>query len=197
MDIINIKVGDKKYTVKVAKTDSEKEQGLKNIESLPENEGMLFLSEDEDLGIWMRDTLIPLDIVFITDDLEVKRVFKGKPETDDIMFEEGCQYVLEVNANSGIIKGDDVEFLSNSKTKLDKMYVLNDDGSPQMELSGGERIFSRPNTKVLIKFAKKASFTGKESDYKALGKRVFKFLEVQDKNEPEFVKSKNNEDYES
>jgi hypothetical protein len=59
-----------------------------------------------------------------------------------------------------------------------------------MELDGGERIFSRPNTKVLIKFAKKASATQKDSDYKALGKRIFKFLETQSNNEPEYVEQK-------
>ena len=190
MNSIKVKVGNKIYISKVAETDEQKERGLKNIENLPEDEGMLFISEDEDLGIWMRDTLIPLDIIFITDELEVKKVFQGKPKTDDIMFEDGCSYVLEVNTGSGIKEGDEVEFLPDSKTKLDKMYVLNDDGSPQMELSGGERIFSRPNTKILIKFAKKAYFSKKENDYKALGKRVFKFLEVQDNNEPEFVESK-------
>ena len=35
------------------------------------------------------------------------------------------------------------------------MYVLDPDGNSQMELNGGERIFSRNNTKTLIKFAKK------------------------------------------
>jgi hypothetical protein len=45
-----------------------------------------------------------------------------------------------------------------------------------MELEGGERIFSRKNTKVLIKYAKKAYKTKEDKDYKALGKRLFKFL---------------------
>lgn len=41
-----------------------------------------------------------------------------------------------------------------------------------MQLDGGERIFSRPNTKILIKFAKKAAATENDNDYKALGKNI-------------------------
>lgn len=71
------------------------------------------------------------------------------------------------------------------------MLVLDPNGETQMELDGGERIFSRANTKVLIKFAKKAFASQNDNDYKALGKRVFKFLQVQSENSPEYVKSKN------
>ena len=71
------------------------------------------------------------------------------------------------------------------------MLVLNENGTPQMELEGGERIFSRENTKTLIKFAKKAAFTNKDTDYKGLGKRVFKFLQTQNENEAEYVTKKN------
>ena len=54
----------------------------------------------------------------------------------------------------------------------------------------GERIFSRANTKTLIKFAKKAASTNNDNDFRALGKRVFKFLATQDSNEPQYVESK-------
>ena len=60
-----------------------------------------------------------------------------------------------------------------------------------MELDGGERIFSRPHTKILIRFAKKAYSSEKDSDFKNLGKRLFKFLQTQEETEPEYVKSKN------
>ena len=71
------------------------------------------------------------------------------------------------------------------------MLVLDKDGKSQMELVGGERIFSRPNTKTLIKFAKKAKSTELDRDYRELGKRVFKFLETQDDNGSEYVELKN------
>jgi len=58
-----------------------------------------------------------------------------------------------------------------------------------MELQGGERIVSRRETKVLIRKAKKAAESNSESDYKALGKYMFKVLKGQDTREPEYVES--------
>ena len=43
MEDIKINIGDKQYNVKIAETDAEQEEGLKNIKELPENEGMLFV----------------------------------------------------------------------------------------------------------------------------------------------------------
>jgi hypothetical protein len=139
----------------------------------------------------MEDTKIPLDIIFIDDELNVLSVKKGVPLSKELLTEENAYYVLEVNENSGIKVGDELEFQPKHKQlKPDKMLVLNSGGEIQMELEGEERIFSRANTKILIKFAKKAATTNNENDYKNLGKRVFKFLKIQEGNKPEFVESK-------
>ena len=140
----------------------------------------------------MKDTKIPLDIVFISDELNVLSVQHGVPLSEELLTEQDAYYVLEVNENSGIKVGDELEFQPKHKQlKPDKMLVLNSGGEIQMELEGEERIFSRANTKILIKFAKKAATTNNENDYKNLGKRVFKFLKVQETNNPEYVQSKN------
>ena len=138
----------------------------------------------------MKDTKIPLDIVFINDELEVISVRKGIPDSEEFITENNVNFVLEVNEKSGIKKGDELEFSPEKEVNKDKMQVLDSSGETQMELDGGERIFSRANTKTLIKFAKKAFSSGNDSDFKALGKRVFKFLETQDTNKPEYVASK-------
>ena len=67
------------------------------------------------------------------------------------------------------------------------MYIIGTDGKPQMELEGGERIFSRPNTKTLINMAKRAFKSDKDSDYKRLGKKIFDYLKIQDNNESDYV----------
>lgn len=186
MEKVKINIGGKEYNVRVAQTDSEREIGLQNTQDLPENGGMLFIFDDiDEVSIWMKDTEIPLDIVFINEDMEVIKVHSGIPLKEDLMTESDVSMVLEVNKGSGIKEGDELEFLNNSS----KMKVLNEKGEIQMELSGGERIFSRLNTKILIKFAKKADFTKNDNDYKALGKRVFKFLTIQDSNDPQYVKN--------
>lgn len=192
MKKINIRIHGKTYNVEIAQTDEEREKGLMDKKKLPKDEGMLFVFDKaEEVSMWMKDTTIPLDLIFINENLEVIAKHVGIPFTEDYMTEDNVSFVLELNIDSNVEEGDELEFLPDKKTKADKMLVLNEEGLPQMELDGGERIFSRANTKILIKFAKKAYATGRDSDYKALGKRVFKFLKVQDTNEPEHVSKKN------
>lgn len=192
MNEIKLNIGNKQYTVKVALTDEQHEKGLQGVKKLEEDKGMLFVFDEANkVSFWMKDTEIPLDIIFIDEELTVISVAQGEPLTETPHVEDNVEYVLEVNQNSGIKPGDELDFAPERKIDNKKMLVLNSEGKPQMELEGGERIFSRPNTKTLIKFAKKAVSTGNDNDYKKLGDRLFKFLQVQDNNEPEYVKSKN------
>lgn len=188
MEKIKINIGNKIFESEVAYTDDERETGLSNRDSLPEGTGMLFIwDEPESVSMWMKETKIPLDIVFIDNDLMVTAIYQGVPDSEEIMSEDNTSYVFETNVNSGIKVGDELEFSPEKQVNKNKMVVLNETGQPQMELVGGERIFSRPNTKTLIKFAKKAAATQKENDFKALGKRVFKFLKQQDERPAEYV----------
>ena len=190
---MKVRVNNKEYDVEVARTEEEKETGLSNIEYLPDDEGMLFIYDTpQEVGFWMKDTLIPLDIVFINDEEEVISVHQGIPNDETPIIEDDVLYVLEVSAGSGIKTGDEIEFEDeeNSKPLNNKMLVLNENGEVQMELEGGERIFSRKNTKVLIKFALKADKTKQDKDYKNLGKKIFKFLDIQESNNPEYVELK-------
>lgn len=185
---MEIKVNDKIYSVEVAETQEEKEKGLSNRRELKENEGMLFVyDEPQHLSFWMKDTEIPLDIIFISEDLEVISVHQGKPMSEDLIEEDDAMYVLEVNIDSGIKSKDEVEFEDEEIEKLPTMKVLAPDGSTQMELVGGERIVSRRETLVLIKNAKKAYKSQDDKDYKRLGKYMFKVLKGQDSREPEYV----------
>lgn len=182
--MINIQIGNKSYNVKEAKTEEERSKGLQNIEELPENEGMLFYFDPpQEVSMWMKDTSIPLDIVFINEDQEVIQVSQGIPNSEEPMIAQDVAYVLEVNTNSSISIGDELEFNENGPV----MKVLAPDGSSQSDLWGGERIFSRKNTKILIKKAKKASQSLSDSDYKALGKYMFKCIKIQDERDPEYV----------
>lgn len=186
--MITISINNKEYKVQIAKTEEEKQKGLQGVKKLPKDEGMLFVyDEPQTVGYWMEDTYIPLDIIFIDDDYEVISVYTGKPLSKDIVEEDNVKYVLEVNANSGISKGDELEYDDDPDENLPTMKVIASDGSTQMELEGGERIFSRKNTRTLIRMAKKAEQTKSDSDYKRLGNKVFKFIEQQDTRKPEYV----------
>ena len=192
MKEIKIEIGSKEYTVKLAESDEDHDKGLQGVTELPENEGMLFIfSKPDEISFYMKDTHIPLDIIFIDEEMNVISVHEGVPESEDLITEQNVMYVLELNKDSGVKEGDELEFKPDSKLKSDKMHVLDAEGNSQMELVGGERIFSRKHTKTLVKFAKKAAMTNNDNDYKALGKRMFKFLQVQSETDPEYVKSKN------
>ena len=196
--MITIEIGDKEYRVKEAKTEEERTQGLKGVEELPEDEGVLFYMPDKKSQVvfTMEDMKFPLDIIFINQDDEVFDVAYNVPiDTEAVISDEDAlpnqddyvKYVLEVNPNSGIQVGDELDIEDDEDNSTIKMQVLAPDGSTQMELEGGERICSRKNTRVLIKKAKKAYKSKQDKDYKSLGKYMFKVLKEQDTREPEYV----------
>ena len=195
MKTIQIEINDKEYNVLVAQTEDEKATGLMNVEEMDENEGMLFIYDaPQTLEFWMKDTEIPLDIIFIDEDWEVKKISKGNPFDETIISCDNVQYVLELNQNSGVQVGDEIdieddELSPGGNLDLNKMYVYGSDGNVQAEIVGGERIFSIKNTKTLIRMAKRAYTTKKESDYKRLGKKLFEYLHIQDTNETEYVEN--------
>lgn len=131
---------------------------------------------------WMKDTSIPLDIIFINDDEEVTKVYKAQPNDEKLVASPDTLYVVEVNQNSGVRKGDVLDLDPDNEGPV--MKVLGSDGSSQMELWGGERIISRRETKILIKKAKKADELKTDSSFKSLGKYIFRVLDKQD-NTPE------------
>ena len=193
-NLVDITIGDKKYKVEIADTHEKQEKGLMGRESLPENQGMLFIyDEPQDLSYWMKNTLISLDIIFIDDDMEVVSVKQGQPMSEEPITENDVQYVLEVNSNSGIEEGDQL-VIEDSDDSEYSMHVLFPDGSTQMNLKGGERIVSRRETKILIKKAKKAEASKTDGAYRALGRYIFKVLKRQDSREPEYVDSPKDKD---
>lgn len=189
--MITIQINDKIYRVQEAHSEEEMEKGLQGVKELPEDGGMLFYFDPpQEVAMWMKGTLIPLDIVFIDNDMEVISVARGEPNNENLIIEQDVAYVLEVNQNSGIQEGDELDIEGENQDEDDDppvMKVLAQDGSSQMDLWGGERIFSRKNTVVLIRKAKKADLTNDDKDFKALGRYMFKCIKGQDERPPEYV----------
>lgn len=103
---MRIEIGDRTYNVKVAESEEDKIKGLQGRKSLAEDEGMLFVyDEPQTVGFWMKDTDIPLDIIFIDEDLEVISIYQGNPNDDTIAEEDNVLLVLEVSQGSGISEG--------------------------------------------------------------------------------------------
>ena len=193
MNTINVIINDKEYNLLYAKTEEEKEQGLKDVEEMGDNEGMFFDYRDdpqEEISFWMQDTTVPLDVIFVGQDNVVLSVQKGIPLTEDYLTENNVHYVIELNEDSGVKKGDEVEIEEESDLQdlpKNQLLVLNEDGTVQFTLQGAERIFSRISSRVIIRKAKKAYKSKSDSDYKALGRYIFGELDRQDARPEEYV----------
>lgn len=185
-----IEIGDKQYNVRIAITDKEQSDGLKDIDKLFDNEGMLFVFDKEDqVSMWMEDTIIPLDVIFIDEDYNVVKVQQGVPKSKELITSDNTKYVLEVNAGSGIKIGDELDYDEEDGEEV-PMLVIGNKGKIQVELTGGERIFSRPNSKTIAKMAKKAYKSKEDKDYRALGKKIFKYIDTHNNQKEDFVEIK-------
>ena len=193
MKEVIVTVGNNTYKCKIAQTDEDKKKGLMKEKFLPADEGMLFKFEKDDAAImWMKNTEIPLDQIGIADD-KVTKVYTATPLDQTLIEFPEAEWVLEVNAGSGIQEGDEVTIDDGELNKY-VMRVISPDGSTQFLLQGGERIFSRKSTAHMIKWAKRADMVKDDKELfnsycRRLGKIVFKELHAQDNRKPEYVQT--------
>ena len=90
-----------RLAIEIAEGDSARARGLMDRRSLPARGGMLFLSDDEkEQTFWMKNTPLPLDIMFITADSQIVSIVpRTRPLSQDIISSgQPAQYVLEVRA---------------------------------------------------------------------------------------------------
>ncbi|MGK7295676.1 MAG: DUF192 domain-containing protein [Candidatus Wenzhouxiangella sp. M2_3B_020] len=115
-----VEVGGERYTVEVADDDDERRQGLMFRDELAPDHGMLFIwGRAQPRSFWMRNTRIPLDIVYIGPDRRIVGWSLDTPPCRTTRcpgYPSGApaQYVLEVNAGEmerlGVEIGDEVRF---------------------------------------------------------------------------------------
>jgi uncharacterized membrane protein (UPF0127 family) len=82
----------------IARTDAERARGLMYRKKLPDGEGMLFVFDrDQILSFWMKDTLIPLSIAYISSDGRILEIHDMKPQDlSPIRSARSLRYALEV-----------------------------------------------------------------------------------------------------
>ncbi len=113
------KTGVHVFSVELAVTDEERARGLMFRRSVPEFTGMLFdFKRDQEVTMWMRNTYVSLDMIFIQSDGRIRRIAENtETESDKIISSGGpVRAVLEVVAGTarklGIEPGDRVATLT-------------------------------------------------------------------------------------
>ncbi len=99
---ITMFIGSEKFNVEIARTGKEKSVGLMYRKGIPDNYGMLFVYSDEDIrGMWMKNTLINLDLIFLNSKKEVVEIIADVPPClkdpcKSYISEYKAKYVLEL-----------------------------------------------------------------------------------------------------
>lgn len=110
-------INNRAFTLLISKSPKEKEIGLSEKTSLPQNSGMLFIFDNVDYhSFWMKNMKIPVDIIFINKDKIVTIIENAQPPKspeDNLQIfrpDEKADKVLEINAGLskkyGFKKGD-------------------------------------------------------------------------------------------
>lgn len=93
--------GSASFTVELADEPAERSQGLMHRESMAASAGMLFIYErPQRATFWMRNTLIPLDMIFLSDEGVITRIHENAIPLDETTIDGGPDVlaVLEINA---------------------------------------------------------------------------------------------------
>lgn len=116
-----VEVGGQRFTVEVADDFNERARGLMYRESMPPDHGMLFVHEGEaPLAYWMKNTKIPLDILYFDAERRLVSIQRGVPtcaagdRCPNYPSRGPAKYVLELNAGRsnalGLERGDPITF---------------------------------------------------------------------------------------
>lgn len=104
--------GPRQFTIEIADEDAERSAGLMFRTEMADDHGMLFVFEQERrVAFWMKNTPLPLDLLFVRADGTVAAVMQGEPlSTAAISPDETVRFVLELKAGTaqkaGIGDGD-------------------------------------------------------------------------------------------
>ena len=122
-----VSLGGQRYSVEVADNEAERARGLMFRDELPAGHGMLFIHEEEaPLAYWMKNTRIPLDILFFDHERRLVSQQRDVPPCDlgdrcpPYPSDAPAIYVLELNAGEAerlqLKNGATIEFAPDVQT---------------------------------------------------------------------------------
>tara|TARA_B100001179_G_scaffold224808_1_gene203955 strand:- start:398 stop:868 length:471 start_codon:yes stop_codon:yes gene_type:complete len=131
-NIDRFSIADKaEFTVEIADTEIEREKGLMHRKEMGVENGMLFIFPDEyvERNFWMKNTYIPLDMIFLNDRGVITHIHRNALPLDETVISSNgpAAGVLEVNAGQSDTNnfevGDQTNFLkfvSNVNSRVDR-----------------------------------------------------------------------------
>lgn len=97
--------GQARFTVSIADDAQERAQGLMHVETMPTSTGMLFIYDrPQRLVFWMKNTLIPLDMLFIDETGTVRSIYNQAQPLDLTPVDGGDDLVSVLEINGGLAK---------------------------------------------------------------------------------------------
>jgi len=116
---IEVKIKGQTFTLEVAKSPAERAKGLMYRNLIPQNEGMLFIFDVAQIQtFWMKNTYIPLDIIFLDENKQVITIHKNARALDvstTYSSTKPALYAIELNAGQSdkinLTLGDIINFI--------------------------------------------------------------------------------------
>jgi uncharacterized membrane protein (UPF0127 family) len=95
------------YAVEIADTPEERRLGLMHRLKLPVDRGMLlWYPEPVEVRVWMKNTYVGLDLLFIDEDGKISRIAQAEPLSEELIPSDGpVRAVLEINAGQSAERG--------------------------------------------------------------------------------------------
>ncbi|MGI6853395.1 DUF192 domain-containing protein [Mesorhizobium sp. 1B3] len=104
--------GNRSFRIEIADDPLERQRGLMFRDEMDDTRGMLFVFEEtSEVGFWMKNTPLPLDLIFIGEDGRVRAVLPGESFSEAVISPGvPVRFVLEVKAGiaekAGVEEGD-------------------------------------------------------------------------------------------
>ncbi len=118
---ISVVIKKEKFIIEIADTENKKVVGLMYRKNIPQNFGMLFTYPNEDYrGMWMKNTLINLDLIFLNKDKEIIDIKHNVPPCENdpcktYISKRKAQFVLEIKGKKSkeldLKEGDRISFI--------------------------------------------------------------------------------------
>ena len=122
---VDMRIGSQTYTLEVANTDAARQKGLMERDAMPANHGMIFVfAESRELSFWMKNTRIPLEILYLDETGRVVSIREMKPyDRTSVPSGAPAKYAIELNVGqvrrSGVKAGDVLEIPASARQAVD------------------------------------------------------------------------------